>query len=80
MQKDSVIGLVVATAAEAKPFCEKLSLNKADDAVFTVYQNDHIHLIISGIGKTNAAMATAALCLRYQPECICNLGAAGARA
>ncbi len=35
-------------------------------------------LIISGIGKANAAMATAYSCLKFKPACICNLGAAGA--
>lgn len=37
-----------------------------------------IYLIISGIGKANAAMACAYLIQRYHPSCLCNAGAAGA--
>ena len=35
-------------------------------------------MIISGIGKANAAIATAYCCQKFNPACICNLGAAGA--
>ncbi|HYA15327.1 MAG TPA: 5'-methylthioadenosine/S-adenosylhomocysteine nucleosidase [Syntrophales bacterium] len=38
---------------------------------------DGIYLIISGIGKANAAMACTYFIDRYHPACICNLGAAG---
>jgi nucleoside phosphorylase len=64
--------------AEARPFLTKMSLNKRDDEVFSVYENERIVLIVSGIGKANGAMATAYCCLQFKPLCICNLGAAGA--
>jgi len=38
---------------------------------------DRLYLIISGIGKANAAMACTYLIQRYHPVCLCNAGAAG---
>ena len=35
----------------------------------------NVLLVISGIGKANAAMATAYCCRKFTPACICNLGA-----
>ena len=78
MQKHSVIGLIVATLAEARPFLENMALKKRTDTVFSVYQNEGTVLVISGIGKANGAMATAYCCMQFKPRCICNLGAAGA--
>jgi adenosylhomocysteine nucleosidase len=37
-----------------------------------------IYLIISGIGKANAAMTCAYFIPRYHPVCVCNAGASGA--
>ncbi|MCP4199367.1 MAG: 5'-methylthioadenosine/S-adenosylhomocysteine nucleosidase [Proteobacteria bacterium] len=78
MQKHSVIGLIVATMAEAGPFLNNMSLKRVESAVFPVYENEHLVLVVSGIGKANGAMATAYCCTRFEPVCICNLGAAGA--
>jgi adenosylhomocysteine nucleosidase len=80
VQKHSVIGLIVATMAEAGPFLKNMSLKRMEDAVFPVYENKHLVLVVSGIGKANGAMATAYCCTRFEPVCICNLGAAGATA
>ena len=63
---------------EAKPFVLGMSLRQTQKIPFRLFQNDEILLIISGIGKANAAMATAYGCLKFKPTCICNLGAAGA--
>ncbi len=68
----------MATLVEAKPFVSGLSLTQSEKKPFPVFTNNHIVLIISGIGKANAAMATAYGCSRFKPACICNLGAAGA--
>jgi len=70
--------MVMATLLEAKPFVLGMSLKQTRNAPFRVFQNDNVLLIISGIGKANAAMATAYCCQKYTPACICNLGAAGA--
>jgi nucleoside phosphorylase len=78
MGKNSLICLVMATLLEAKPFIGGLSLTKLEQKPFPVYRNKNHILIISGIGKANAAMACAYSCLKFDPFCIVNLGAAGA--
>ena len=78
MEKDTVAVIVMAAMLEAKPFVLGLSLNQRRKKPFAVFQSDHIFLIISGVGKANAAMATGYSCDKYHPACICNLGAAGA--
>jgi adenosylhomocysteine nucleosidase len=70
--------IIMATMLEAKPFVLGMSLRQTQKIPFRLFQNDGILLIISGIGKANAAMATAYGCLKFKPACICNLGAAGA--
>jgi nucleoside phosphorylase len=72
------IGLVMATMLEASPFVETLGLRQCEREPFKIFENEDILLIISGIGKANAATACAYLHLTKQPGCICNLGAAGA--
>jgi len=78
VEKDTVTGIVMATMLEAKPFVLGMSLTRSRKKPFSVFQNDNIFLIISGIGKANAAMATGYSCYKCKPTCICNLGAAGA--
>jgi nucleoside phosphorylase len=51
---------------------------KKERGSFSASAKGRIYLIISGIGKANAAMACAYLIQRYHPVCICNVGAAGA--
>ena len=70
--------IIMATMLEAKPFVLEMSLRQTQKIPFRLFVNDGILLIISGIGKANAAMATAYVCLKFKPACICNLGAAGA--
>ncbi|MEN6321686.1 MAG: hypothetical protein ABFD82_23430 [Syntrophaceae bacterium] len=78
MPGDPVIGLVIATMLEAEPFISGFSLTECERDPFPVYRKDRMYLIISGVGKANAAMACAYLIQRYHPLCICNVGAAGA--
>lgn len=73
-----MIGLVFATLLEADPFIKGFSLKDCEREPFAVYRNETFRLIISGIGKANAAMACAYIIRKYHPSCICNLGAAGA--
>jgi adenosylhomocysteine nucleosidase len=78
MQKHPVIGMVMATMLEAKPFVTHTPLNKISQDPFSVYRNEHTIVIISGIGKANAAMAAFHCCKEFSPDLIVNAGAAGA--
>lgn len=73
-----MIGLVVATMLEASPLIRDLSLTEQETDPFLAFGNDHIRIIISGVGKANAAMACAYLIQTCRPACICNVGASGA--
>jgi len=78
VEKDHITCLIMATLLEAKPFIGGLSLARLDSKPFPIYRNKNHILIISGIGKANAAMACTYSCLKFNPFCIINLGAAGA--
>lgn len=78
MEKNIVTAVVMATMLEAKPFVLGMSLKQTRKTPFRLFQNDNTLLLISGIGKANAAMAVVYCCLKFKPGCICNLGAAGA--
>jgi len=73
-----MLGLVAATRLEAEGLISRLGLSAASSDPFPVFEGHDVRLIISGIGKANAAMATAYLILRAPLKCVCNLGAAGA--
>ena len=68
----------MATMVEAKPFVLGMSLKKWRQQPFSVFKNEKVILVISDIGKANAAMAAAYCCQSFNPSCIVNLGAAGA--
>ncbi len=72
-----MIGLVIATMLEAAPFIRDLSLISEKSDPFPIYGNGEIRLVISGIGKTASAMATACFIQTYRPRCVCNIGASG---
>lgn len=72
--------LIMATFIEAKPFIEMIPLTKCNDTPFPVFRKEDLVLVISGMGKVNAAMAAAYGCMNYRPDCVLNLGAAGATA
>lgn len=72
-----MIGIVMATMLEAASFIRDLALLKESEIPFPVYKNDTVRLIVGGIGKTNAAMATTYFIEKHRPICICNTGAAG---
>lgn len=78
MQTKTAIAIVMATMLEAKPFVQGLKLKQGIAKPFAVFGNEKISLIITGIGKTNAAKATAYCCQTFNPVCVSNLGAAGA--
>ena len=77
MQKPPVTGLLMATMLEAKPFVTNIPLDRISNDPFPVYRNEHMVLIISGIGKANAAMAAFHCCSHLSPDIVVNAGAAG---
>jgi len=57
-----MIYFVVALACEAKPLIRVLNLKSvANHANYPLYENDRFRLIVTGIGKLNAATATSYL-------------------
>jgi adenosylhomocysteine nucleosidase len=78
MQEAYLAGIIMATGLEAGPFIKAFRMREIEDRPFMVYGCDEMILVISGIGKANASMATAYICTRFDPEWIMNLGAAGA--
>lgn len=73
-------GIITATEREAGPFIKglSLSLERAEESPFKIYTGNGIALIISGIGKANAAMAALYLIEKYRPGRVYNIGVAGA--
>lgn len=78
MGKKPEIAIIMATMLEAKPFVQDLALEQSASKPFKIFRNQHLLLMIAGIGKANAAAATTYILERINPSCICNLGAAGA--
>lgn len=74
------LNFVVALQSEATPLIEHFKLKSIQSGPFRYFSRDRVRLIISGMGKINAAAATAAL-LHHQEfldQAICiNLGIAG---
>ena len=68
----------MATRMEAKPFIESKNFNLIEDKPFQVYKCRTNYLIISGIGKINAGIASAYLLTKFQIDSMYNIGAAGA--
>ena len=76
-------GLLFATALEANPLLARLGVSRLEgDARFPVYETDRpsITVLISGMGKVNAALGAAHLVQKYAVEEIWNLGLCGALA
>ena len=80
MPKHPVIGIVMATMLEAKPFVVETPMERVEKNPVKLYAKDSLLLVLSGIGKANAAMATFHCCQKYAPDMVVNLGAAGATA
>jgi len=69
-------GIVIATKLEGKPFVTQLGLKKISSKPL-IYAKEDLYLIISGIGKVRASLATSFLIKQFQVKNILNLGAAG---
>jgi 5'-methylthioadenosine/S-adenosylhomocysteine nucleosidase len=72
-----MIGIVCAMHEEASYLIKKYKLKQVCGKPFKIYQNQDITLIISLIGKVNAAAATVELIDLYKPKYIVNIGLAG---
>ena len=78
MEHSTITGIVMATKIEAAPFLKGLQLSAIEKKPVPIYGNNDIVLVVSGVGKTNAAIGTTHLINNYRPSRIFNLGAAGA--
>ena len=67
----------MATKLEASPFIANLSMSLQEKKPFNLYTNSEIILIISGIGKSNSAMAVSYLVNKHDIKTLINTGAAG---
>ncbi len=70
-------GIVMATMLEAAPFISGLGLALEKREPFPVYTSGDMALVISGIGKVNAALAAAHLIQAKNIRTLHNAGAAG---
>ena len=68
---------IVALQREALPLIGYFGLQKNETTPFILYRNDSIVLIISGMGTTASAVATAYGLLHFTPTRIINFGLAG---
>jgi adenosylhomocysteine nucleosidase len=78
MNNNALICLIAASFMEAEPYIKILDMEEIENRPFLIFKGKEIILGVSGIGKANAAMCTAYCCMKYQPGCIINAGAAGA--
>ncbi len=60
--------ILCALHAEAAMFIDAWNLEKSDDRHFLIYENTNTKLIISGIGKLSAAIATTYLLQKYDAK------------
>lgn len=60
-----MIYIVTALKSEAQAFVEKFRLQKMNLATYTLYTNDAMRLIVSGVGVDNARLATQMLINTY---------------
>ncbi len=73
----SIIGIIIATKTEARPFIDGLGLNLIEKKPVPIYGNNSTVLALSGIGKSSAAITATDLADRYPVSRMINLGAAG---
>ena len=71
-------GIVIATMLEAAPFINGLGMTQETREPFPLYTSGNLALVISGIGKVNAALAAAHLVREKNISALHNPGAAGA--
>lgn len=78
MYKEPHLLFVVALPAEARPLLDHFSLKEIDHRGFRLYGNASTRLVLTGIGRMNAAAATAhALSTLPENTLVLNIGIAG---
>jgi len=70
--------LIFATELEALPFIKNMKMKVMEETKVKTFSNGSTDLIITGIGKSNAAMSTALALSAKDYDGVLNLGAAGA--
>lgn len=78
-----MIYLITALDAEARVLVDHYRLKRDTSLPYTLYRNDEIVLLVSGMGKSNAMMAVSALLgwrIPTSDDCIVNVGICGAPA
>ncbi|MFY9142799.1 hypothetical protein [Sulfuricurvum sp.] len=73
--------IVTALDAEARPIIEHFRLKRDSSLPYTLYRNDNMLLLVSGMGKFNAAMAVSALLgwrIPKSEDIFINIGICGA--
>ncbi|GGA32743.1 5'-methylthioadenosine/S-adenosylhomocysteine nucleosidase [Psychrobacillus lasiicapitis] len=77
--KIAVIGAMEQEVELLRNAIENAETNLIANSEFTIgtYKNHEVILLKSGIGKVNAAMATAILLNEYKPDYVINTGSAG---
>jgi len=78
MNSSAATGIVMATLLEAAPFIDSGFFTCIDEKPLPVYRYGSFYLILSGIGKASAAIASTCLIMKYNTETMFNIGAAGA--
>ncbi len=70
---------VIALKAEAQPIIKHFKLKLFKDKRYNIYVSDDIALIVSGVGKINAAIATTYLAMLFPKDIktFLNIGIAG---
>lgn len=80
--RSASVVIIAAVSAELRLLRHTLGATVAEDGVFAVYQGKiaatEVVLVVGGLGKINAAAATAFAIERYRPRLIINCGCAGA--
>ena len=75
-----MIYIICPLDVEARVFIDYYKLKKLDLLPFNMYQNSDMILVVSGVGKTNALMATTAICGCIKPsesDILVNIGTCG---
>jgi purine-nucleoside phosphorylase len=73
-----MIYVVVALMAEANVLIDRLNLQKSSSKPFSIYKNQNILILVSGIGSINSSIATSYLLSKHHtPKKIINFGIAG---
>jgi len=76
-----MIYVITALDAEARPLCEHYRLKRDTSLPYTLYRNEEMVLVVSGIGRMNALMAVSALLgwrIPKEEDILINIGICGA--